>query len=152
MRIRFHHRAPREHGPSRSGPGLAHAGSDRLHDRQKQDEATFVSDASSTGHRTPVRRTRRRQSLPAGLDLSSGIAVNLLGAAGAALFARASVLFYLHTHRLIGGLFVLQQAWFVVAFLAPRPQRAAGGRLTSWRVSLGERSPSFVPAGRRPPA
>jgi protein-S-isoprenylcysteine O-methyltransferase Ste14 len=63
--------------------------------------------------------------------------VNLAGAAGAALFARASVLFYLHTHRLIGGLFVIEQVWFVIAFLIRRPERAISRRLSSWLVAFG---------------
>ena len=53
----------------------------------------MVPDVSSTGHRPPVRHTRLGAALPAGLDQFVRITVNLLGAAGAALFARASVLF-----------------------------------------------------------
>jgi hypothetical protein len=44
------------------------------------------------------------------------IGMNLLGAAFAALFARASIVFYLQSHRLIGAVFFLEQAWFVVCF------------------------------------
>jgi MFS family permease/protein-S-isoprenylcysteine O-methyltransferase Ste14 len=65
------------------------------------------------------------------------ILVNLIGAVGAALFFRASVQFYLHTHRLIGGLFVIEQAWFVVAFLVRRPQRAVSRRIGSWLLAFG---------------
>jgi protein-S-isoprenylcysteine O-methyltransferase Ste14 len=71
------------------------------------------------------------------LDRLVRIAVNLAGAAGAALFARASLLFFLHTHRLIGGLFLVEQAWFVVAFLIRRPDRAVSRGLTSWLVAFG---------------
>lgn len=76
-----------------------------------------------------------------------------MGAAGAAFFARASVLFYLHTHRLVGGLFVLEQAWFVVACLTRRPQRAISGRLTTWLVAFGGTFVGvlFRPAGAHPP-
>jgi protein-S-isoprenylcysteine O-methyltransferase Ste14 len=78
-----------------------------------------------------------RAPLPGLLDRLIRIGINLTGAAGAALFARASLLFYLHTHRLIGGLFLLEQAWFVVAFLIRRPDRAVSRRLTSWLVAFG---------------
>jgi len=138
MPIRFQHPPPRSaQTPSRSGPDLADPGSDRFHDRRKRAKARFWLDASSTGHRPPIRHARLRDALPAGLDRLIRIAVNLIGAAGAALFARASVLFYLHTHRLIGALFVVEQAWFVGAFLARRPQRAVSRRLTSWLMAFG---------------
>ena len=124
MPIRFHRSHGRRQAPSRSGPDLAHPGSGRFHDRQVRATVRFVRDASSTGHRPPIRHARLRGALPAGLDRPIRIAVNLLGAADAALFACASVLSYLDTHRLIGGLFAVEQVWFVVAFLARRPQRA----------------------------
>ena len=94
-----------------------------------------------------------RAPLPAGLDRLVRLGVNLAGAAGAALFARASVLFYLHTHRLIGGLFVVEQAWFVVAFLIRRPERAVSRRLTSWLVAFGGTFAGVLlrPAGAHPP-
>jgi protein-S-isoprenylcysteine O-methyltransferase Ste14 len=65
------------------------------------------------------------------------IGVNVAGAASAVYFARASVLFYLHTHRLIGGLFVIEQAWFVVAFLTRRPGREVSQRPASWLAAVG---------------
>lgn len=63
--------------------------------------------------------------------------MNLLGAAGAALFARASLQYYLHTHRLIGGLFLLEQIWFVAAFLVRRPPRAVSRHGGSWLLAAG---------------
>jgi hypothetical protein len=42
---------------------------------------------------------------------------NLIGAGGAALFAVASLRFYLHTHRLIGAAFLVEQTWIVIAYL-----------------------------------
>jgi protein-S-isoprenylcysteine O-methyltransferase Ste14 len=63
--------------------------------------------------------------------------VNLAGAAGAALFARASILYYLHTHRLIGAAFVVEQLWFVAAFLFRRPARAVSARPSSWLLAAG---------------
>jgi len=121
MPILFHRSPGRGQAPSRPVPDLAHPGSGRFQDRQVRATARFWRDASSTGHRPPIAHARLRGALPAGLDRPIRIAVNLLGAAGAALFARASVLFCLHTRRLIGGLVVLERAWFVVAFLARRP-------------------------------
>jgi hypothetical protein len=49
------------------------------------------------------------------LDRAVRVLVNLAGAAGAAFFARSSLLFYLQTHRLIGAVFFIEQAWFVAA-------------------------------------
>jgi protein-S-isoprenylcysteine O-methyltransferase Ste14 len=63
--------------------------------------------------------------------------VNLLGAAGAAWFARASLQYYLQTHRLIGGAFFVEQAWFAGAFLLRRPPRAVGQRLSDWLLAAG---------------
>jgi protein-S-isoprenylcysteine O-methyltransferase Ste14 len=99
-----------------------------------------------------VRRTSMSAPLPVPLDRLIRIGVNLTGAAGAALFARASLLFYLHTHRLIGGLFLLEQAWFVVAFLIRRPDRAVSRRLTSWLVAFGGTFAGVLyrPAGAHP--
>src|SRR5258708_15370809 len=64
-------------------------------------------------------------------------AVNRAAAAIAAAFARASLQFYLHTHRLIGGLFVIEQAWFALAFLIRRPPRAVSRQAASWLVAFG---------------
>ncbi len=47
------------------------------------------------------------------------------------------MLFYLQTHRLIGGLFVIEQLWLVAAFLIRRPQRAVSGRPVTWLVAFG---------------
>jgi hypothetical protein len=61
------------------------------------------------------------------------IAVNLAGAAGAALFAQASLQFYLRTHSLIGGAFLVEQTWFAIAFLIRRPPSAVSRNPGSWR-------------------
>ena len=63
------------------------------------------------------------------------IAVNLLGAASAALFARASIVFYLQSHRLIGAVFFLEQAWFVALFLIRRPPQAVSDRAGAWLLA-----------------
>jgi protein-S-isoprenylcysteine O-methyltransferase Ste14 len=65
------------------------------------------------------------------------IAVNLAGVVSAVLFAQASVRFYIHTHRLIGGLFVIEQVWFAIAFLTRRAPQAVSRRLGSWLVAFG---------------
>jgi hypothetical protein len=67
--------------------------------------------------------------------------VNLLGAAGAAQFARASLQYYLDTHRLIGAASLVEQAWFMVAFLTRRQPQAVSRRLGSWLLAAaGTRS------------
>src|SRR5258707_7590465 len=63
--------------------------------------------------------------------------VNLAGAASAALFARASLQFYLQTHRLIGVAFFAEQAWFVIAFLIRRPARSVATTGGPWLLAAG---------------
>jgi protein-S-isoprenylcysteine O-methyltransferase Ste14 len=63
------------------------------------------------------------------------IGVNLLGAASAALFARASIVFYLQSHRLIGAVFFLEQAWFVALFLIRRPPQVVSDRASAWLLA-----------------
>jgi protein-S-isoprenylcysteine O-methyltransferase Ste14 len=63
------------------------------------------------------------------------IGVNLLGAASAALFARASIVFYLQSHRLIGAMFFLEQAWFVALFLIRRPPRVVSDHAGAWLLA-----------------
>lgn len=65
------------------------------------------------------------------------LAVNLAGAACAAWFAQASLEYYLHTHRLIGGLYVVEQVWFIGAFLLRRPAQTVSPRLSSWLLAAG---------------
>src|SRR6516225_1641260 len=65
------------------------------------------------------------------------IVVNLAGAAGAALFAQASLQFYLSTHSLIGGAFLIEQTWFVIAFLVRRPPSAISRDPGSWLLAFG---------------
>jgi protein-S-isoprenylcysteine O-methyltransferase Ste14 len=65
------------------------------------------------------------------------IVVNLAGAVGAALFAQASLQFYLRTHSLIGGAFLVEQTWFVIAFLVRRPAAAVSRNPGSWLLAFG---------------
>jgi len=62
---------------------------------------------------------------------------NIIGAVGAAYFAEASLRFYLHTHRLIGAAFLVQQTWVVVAYLVRRPARVVSRRLGDWLLAFG---------------
>jgi protein-S-isoprenylcysteine O-methyltransferase Ste14 len=65
------------------------------------------------------------------------ITVNLAGALSAVLFAQASVRFYVQTHSLIGGLFIIEQAWFAVAFLTRRAPQAVSRRTGHWLAAFG---------------
>jgi protein-S-isoprenylcysteine O-methyltransferase Ste14 len=76
-------------------------------------------------------------SLPGFLGRPARIVVNLAGAAGAALFAQASLQFYLRTHSLIGGAFLIEQTWFVIAFLVRRPPVAVSRDPGSWLLAFG---------------
>jgi protein-S-isoprenylcysteine O-methyltransferase Ste14 len=79
--------------------------------------------------------------------------VNLAGAVIAALFAQASLRFYLHTHSLIGGLFVIEQTWFAVMFLLRRPAEAVSRRPGSWLLAFGGTFSGLLlrPGGAHPP-
>jgi hypothetical protein len=61
--------------------------------------------------------------------------LNLLRAAMAAMFARSSIVFYLQSHGLIGDVFFVEQAWFVVLFLIRWPPRAVSDRAGSWLLA-----------------
>jgi protein-S-isoprenylcysteine O-methyltransferase Ste14 len=96
---------------------------------------------------------------PAGLAAASRgerlarIAANLTGAVIAATFARASLQFFLHTHRLIGGLFLIEQTWFALAFLVRRPPRAVSRQTSSWLMAFAGTFGGLLlrPAGAHPP-
>lgn len=75
--------------------------------------------------------------LSPGVERLVRIAVNGTGAAFAVLFLQASLRFYGRTHSLVGGLFVIEQAWFVIAFLIRRPQHAVSHRLGDWLTAAG---------------
>lgn len=62
---------------------------------------------------------------------------NLVGAAGAAYFAWVSLRFYVHTHRLIGAAFLVQQTWVVVAYLIRRPAQMVSRRPGDWLLAFG---------------
>ena len=64
------------------------------------------------------------------------VTLNLVGAAGAALFALATVRYFLRTHALIGAAFVIEQTWIVVAYLVRRPARSVSRRLDDWLLAF----------------
>jgi protein-S-isoprenylcysteine O-methyltransferase Ste14 len=90
--------------------------------------------------RAEVARSRRRESADQAAASRPRwllrVAVNLAGAVIAGTFARASLQFFLHTHRLIGGLFLIEQTWFALAFLVRRPPRAVSHQARSWLVAF----------------
>lgn len=109
-------------------------------------------------------RLARRMSGPASRFLGSmsrqasrrrlaRLGVNLAGAVFAAFFARASILFYLQSHRLIGVLFFVEQAWFVVANLIRRPPRTVSDRPASWLLAAAGTFGGLLlrPQGAHPP-
>ncbi len=87
-------------------------------------------------HRAAARRSPAAAPPPGTAARLVTIAVNLAGAAGAALFARASLEFYLSTHRLIGMAYFGEQMWFAAAFLLRRPARAVTRRLRDWLLAF----------------
>jgi protein-S-isoprenylcysteine O-methyltransferase Ste14 len=95
---------------------------------------------SSSGPK-PRRSTQRSWLEPERWSARSArlvrVSANLVGAIGAAYFARASLQFYVRTHRLIGAVFLVQQTWVVVAYLVRRPARAVSRRLGDWLLAFG---------------
>lgn len=65
------------------------------------------------------------------------LAADLVGAAGALLFARAGLQHYRQTHSLVGALFLGEQLWIVGAFLVRRPARAVSLRRNDWLLAFG---------------
>jgi protein-S-isoprenylcysteine O-methyltransferase Ste14 len=65
------------------------------------------------------------------------ISTNVVGAVGAAYFAKATLQFYLQTHRLIGAAFFAEQMWVVVAYIIRRPARMVSRRSGDWLLAFG---------------
>jgi protein-S-isoprenylcysteine O-methyltransferase Ste14 len=65
------------------------------------------------------------------------ISANLVGAGGAALFARSSLQYFQQTHRFVGAAFLFEQTWVVVAYLIRRPARAVSRRSSDWLLAFG---------------
>lgn len=66
-----------------------------------------------------------------------GVASNLVGAAGAAFFAEATLEGVLRTHRPLGAAFLLEQTWVVIAYLIRRPARTASRNARDWLLAFG---------------
>jgi protein-S-isoprenylcysteine O-methyltransferase Ste14 len=64
------------------------------------------------------------------------LSVNAGGALIAAVFARRCLLFYVHSHRLIGVAFFAQQMWIMAAFLFRRPHRVVSRHLRDWVLAF----------------
>ena len=81
------------------------------------------------------------------------LSANVVGAAGAAVFADDSLRFYLHTHRLIGAAFLVEQTWIVLAYLIRRPARSVTRRMDDWMLAFVGTFGGvlFRPAGAHPP-
>jgi hypothetical protein len=88
-------------------------------------------------------------SLPGFLGRPVRFVVNPVGAA---LLAQASLQFYLSMHSLIGGAFLIEQTWFVIAFLVRRPPRAVNRHPGSWLLAFDGTFAGvlFRPAGAHP--
>jgi protein-S-isoprenylcysteine O-methyltransferase Ste14 len=99
-----------------------------------------------------LRGWREPKVLPPRLMLVVRVLMNVLGAAGAAYFAKATLQFYLHTHRLIGVAFFAEQMWVVVAYLIRRPARMVSRRLGDWLLAFGGTFGGvlFRPSGAHP--
>jgi protein-S-isoprenylcysteine O-methyltransferase Ste14 len=79
--------------------------------------------------------------------------MNLVGAAGAAVFAEATLQGYLQTHRPLGVAFFAEQMWVVVAYLIRRPARSVSRRWRDWILAFGGTFGGvlFRPVGAHPP-
>ena len=65
------------------------------------------------------------------------ISANVVGAIGAAFFARAGYVHYLDTHSLFGGGFFAEQIWIVAAYLVRRPASVVTQRAGDWLLAFG---------------
>jgi protein-S-isoprenylcysteine O-methyltransferase Ste14 len=65
------------------------------------------------------------------------LGANVIGATGAIYFARAGYVHYRATHSLVGGAFLAEQLWIVVAFLVRRPAAVVSQRAGDWLLAFG---------------
>jgi protein-S-isoprenylcysteine O-methyltransferase Ste14 len=89
--------------------------------------------------RSPSSGLRRRSATgrSARADRFMRISMNLIGAAGAAFFAQATLRVYLQTHRPLGAAFFAEQMWVVAAYLIRRPARTVSRRQGDWLLAFG---------------
>jgi protein-S-isoprenylcysteine O-methyltransferase Ste14 len=108
--------------------------------------------APGVHHAAAVRARIEGASLPGRVGRLIRIMVNLAGAAGAALFVQVSLQFWMRTHSLIGAAFLVEQSWFVIAFLIRRPAAAVSWQPASWLLACGGTFAAvlFRPSGAHP--
>jgi protein-S-isoprenylcysteine O-methyltransferase Ste14 len=114
----------------------------KLDDYQDATGSQLIPSPDQSGSGPQPHRSRQRWRLEperfsARTSALLRISANLIGAIGAAYFARASLGFYLRTHRLLGAVLVVEQTWVVVAYLVRRPTRAASRRPGDWLLAFG---------------
>jgi protein-S-isoprenylcysteine O-methyltransferase Ste14 len=113
------------------------------------------SPAAASDHsprRSVLRQLEETLSAPP-IDRLIRITANLIGAAGAAFFAQATLQSYLEYHQLIGPAFFAEQMWVVIAYLIRRPARAVSRRTRDWLLAFGGTFGGvlFRPDGAHPP-
>jgi protein-S-isoprenylcysteine O-methyltransferase Ste14 len=113
------------------------AGGSRQSDGPRVEASSPRSASRTKPRRSPPRRWLEPDFLSPRSERLIRIGGNLVGAAGAALFAKASVQYFLHTHSLIGAAFLVEQMWVVVAYLIRRPARTVTRRLGDWLLAFG---------------
>jgi protein-S-isoprenylcysteine O-methyltransferase Ste14 len=132
----------------------------RLLELETADSSRTQLDGPATDpghHQSPsvIRGTRPLEEILSSppFDRPIRIAANLIGAAGAAFFAQATLQRYLEFHQLIGGVFFAEQMWVVVAYLIRRPARAVSRRMRDWLLAFGGTFGGvlFRPDGGHPP-
>jgi len=141
-----------EPGPAGFSPRGAPAMSGLAADRPERAD-TGPPASRRADHRPQPRHQLAPGPHTPGIERLTRIGVNLAGAVIAAMFAQASLRFYLHTHRLIGGLFVIEQTWFAVMFLLRRPADAVSRQPGTWLLAFGGTFGGLLlrPGGAHPP-
>jgi protein-S-isoprenylcysteine O-methyltransferase Ste14 len=64
------------------------------------------------------------------------MAINVVGAASAAVFAYSFLHFYIESHRLVGIVFFAQQTAVAIAYLIRRPAQSATRRPADWLLAF----------------
>jgi protein-S-isoprenylcysteine O-methyltransferase Ste14 len=96
---------------------------------------------------SPNASPRASAALRSGTERTIRVVANLVGAAGAAFFAYATLEAFLRTHQPIGMAFFVEQTVVVLAYLLRRPARAVTRRFGDWLLAFGG---TFLPVLLRP--
>ncbi len=99
-------------------------------------EIRHLDDTRSKEHFSPLRDWLERRFQSPRRRTYLRISLNIVGAAGAAFFAEATLAYYLRTHHPIGVAFLAEQTWVVVAYLIRRPARAVSQRPRDWFLAF----------------